>query len=117
MKTRKPGEWIRGRGWHQEKWDAPPSPAVEGFPTHEALSRVSPANPVFLTHASGHASFVNAKALGDRAAAGLGIRSLTKPTRTVATRLAADALRSNAPDVAERAVRQLLALSPEVQTC
>jgi uncharacterized protein (DUF1800 family) len=59
----------------------------------------------------------NAKALVDRAAAGLGIRSLTKPTRTAATRLAADALRSNAPDVAERAVRQLLALSPEVQTC
>jgi predicted amidohydrolase YtcJ len=58
-----PGEWIRGRGWHQEKWDAAPSPAVEGFPTHAALSRVSPANPVYLTHASGHASFVNAKAL------------------------------------------------------
>ena len=21
-----PGEWIRGRGWHQEKWDRPPDP-------------------------------------------------------------------------------------------
>src|SRR6187397_1117913 len=20
----RPGEWIRGRGWHQEKWDHPP---------------------------------------------------------------------------------------------
>ncbi|HNZ97563.1 MAG TPA: amidohydrolase family protein, partial [Thermoanaerobaculia bacterium] len=23
------GEWIRGRGWHQEKWRTPPVPAVE----------------------------------------------------------------------------------------
>ena len=59
----KPGEWIYGRGWHQEKWEMPPSPSVEGFPTHDSLSRVSPANPVFLTHASGHASFANAKAM------------------------------------------------------
>ena len=58
-----PGEWILGRGWHQEKWAHPPSPSVEGFPTHEALSRVSPANPVLLAHASGHASFANAKAM------------------------------------------------------
>ena len=59
----KPGQWIVGRGWHQEKWTSVPSPNVEGFPTHESLSRVSPNNPVVLTHASGHASFVNAKAM------------------------------------------------------
>ena len=59
----KPGEWIYGRGWHQEKWDVRPSPSVEGFPTHESLSRVSPDNPVLLTHASGHATFANAKAM------------------------------------------------------
>jgi predicted amidohydrolase YtcJ len=59
----KPGQWIRGRGWHQEKWSAVPSPNVEGFPTHASLDRVSPNNPVSLTHASGHASFVNAKAM------------------------------------------------------
>ncbi|MGD8726503.1 MAG: amidohydrolase [Gemmatimonadales bacterium] len=58
-----PGEWIRGRGWHQEKWDREPSPSVEGLPLHGGLSRVSPDNPVMLGHASGHASFVNAKAL------------------------------------------------------
>jgi predicted amidohydrolase YtcJ len=58
-----PGEWILGRGWHQEKWQSPPQPNVEGFPTHASLSRVSPANPVLLTHASGHATFANAKAL------------------------------------------------------
>ena len=62
-KTAKPGEWILGRGWHQEKWSHPPSPNVEGFPLHDALSRVSPNNPVWLTHASGHAGFANAKAM------------------------------------------------------
>jgi hypothetical protein len=62
-KTAAPGEWILGRGWHQEKWTQPPSPSVEGFPVHDALSRVSPDNPVLLTHASGHASFANAKAM------------------------------------------------------
>ncbi len=59
----KPGEWIIGRGWHQDKWDTKPEHMVQGFPTHEALSKVSPNNPVYLTHASGHASLVNAKAL------------------------------------------------------
>jgi predicted amidohydrolase YtcJ len=63
VKTAKPGQWIYGRGWHQEKWDVKPSPSVEGFPTHESLSRVSPQNPVLLTHASGHATFANAKAM------------------------------------------------------
>ena len=40
-----------------------PKPNVEGFPFHDELSKVSPNNPVMLTHASGHASFVNAKAM------------------------------------------------------
>jgi len=62
-KNAKPGQWIYGRGWHQEKWTSKPEPNVEGFPVHEALSRVSPNNPVLLTHASGHASFANAKAM------------------------------------------------------
>jgi len=62
-KTAKPGDWITGRGWHQEKWTQAPEPNVEGFPLHTALSAVSPDNPVLLTHASGHASYVNAKAM------------------------------------------------------
>jgi predicted amidohydrolase YtcJ len=57
------GEWIRGRGWHQEKWSSMPEPVVDGVPVHASLSRVSPNNPVYLTHASGHAAFVNARAL------------------------------------------------------
>jgi predicted amidohydrolase YtcJ len=59
----KPGQWIEGRGWHQEKWNKVPVPAVEGFPIHDGLSRVSPDNPVVLSHASGHATFANAKAM------------------------------------------------------
>ncbi len=58
-----PGEWILGRGWHQEKWDRAPEPSVQGMPTHAALSAASPANPVLLTHASGHAAFANTRAL------------------------------------------------------
>jgi predicted amidohydrolase YtcJ len=62
-KTAEPGAWIQGRGWHQEKWTSPPPGAVEGLPLHIGLSEVSPENPVILTHASGHAGFVNAKAM------------------------------------------------------
>jgi predicted amidohydrolase YtcJ len=58
-----PGQWILGRGWHQEKWTSTPEPNVSGLPYHDGLSAVSPENPVFLTHASGHASMVNALAL------------------------------------------------------
>ncbi len=59
----RPGQWIYGRGWHQEKWTSRPVPNVEGFPTHASLDKVSPNNPVFLVHASGHAAFANAKAM------------------------------------------------------
>ena len=58
-----PGEWITGRGWHQEKWDEVPEGTVDGVPTHHSLSEISPDNPVLLRHASGHASFANALAL------------------------------------------------------
>ncbi|MDE3166071.1 MAG: amidohydrolase [Acidobacteriota bacterium] len=63
VKQARPGEWIIGRGWHQSKWTSAPNPNVEGFPLHASLDRVSPDNPVLLEHASGHAAFVNAKAL------------------------------------------------------
>ena len=59
----KPGEWILGRGWHQSKWDTKPLDLVKGFQTHNKLSEVSPNNPVWLKHASGHAAFGNAKAM------------------------------------------------------
>jgi predicted amidohydrolase YtcJ len=53
----RPGEWIRGRGWNQMDW------ADTRFPTHEALSRAVPNNPVVLTRVDGHAMLVNARAL------------------------------------------------------
>ena len=59
----RPGQWIYGRGWHQEKWTSRPAQNVEGFPTHASLDKVSPDNPVLLVHASGHAAFVNGKAM------------------------------------------------------
>jgi len=58
-----PGEWIVGRGWHQEKWDPVPFPNIEGYPFNDLLSSASPFNPVLLKHASGHAIFVNKKAM------------------------------------------------------
>ena len=63
VKTAAPGEWITGRGWHQSKWTEMPSETVNGFQTHDLLSAVSPDNPVYLGHASGHAGFANAKAM------------------------------------------------------
>jgi predicted amidohydrolase YtcJ len=63
VRTSRPGQWIVGRGWHQEKWTSVPQPNVEGFPLHDALSAVSPNNPVLLTHASGHATIANRKAM------------------------------------------------------
>jgi predicted amidohydrolase YtcJ len=52
-----PGEWILGRGWDQTRW-----PGRE-FPTHEALSRAFPNNPVVLDRVDGHAILANAKAM------------------------------------------------------
>jgi predicted amidohydrolase YtcJ len=63
VQSAEPGSWIRGRGWHQEKWTSTPQPNVDGVPLHDALSAVSPEHPVILTHASGHATFVNERAL------------------------------------------------------
>ncbi len=59
----RPGEWIFGRGWHQDKWDSVPDDAVDGVPRNDTLNEVSPENPVILGHASGHAAFWNDVAL------------------------------------------------------
>jgi predicted amidohydrolase YtcJ len=62
-KTAPAGQWIEGRGWHQGKWRSPPEPGVQGYPVHAALSRVSPDNPVVLTHGTGHMCLANARAM------------------------------------------------------
>jgi predicted amidohydrolase YtcJ len=74
LRGHRPGEWIRGRGWHEEKWTSLPADAVRGFPTEAALSRVTPNNPVILERADGHAVLLNARAL-----ALMGIDDATKP--------------------------------------
>ncbi len=71
-----PGEWIIGRGWHQSKWDKAPDSNVDGYPTHDQISKVSPNNPVLLTHASGHMNFANAYAMR--------LASIDKDTRSPA---------------------------------
>ncbi|MEX2126593.1 MAG: amidohydrolase [Woeseia sp.] len=60
-----PGEWIFGRGWHQDKWDSVPEDAVDGVPRNDTLNEISPDNPVLLGHASGHAAFANDAALAE----------------------------------------------------
>jgi len=67
-----PGEWITGRGWHQDKWIEMPDQTVGGFQTHDQLSAVTPDNPVYLAHASGHASFVNQNAMKQAGITSLG---------------------------------------------
>jgi predicted amidohydrolase YtcJ len=61
------GQWIEGRGWDQNQW------GDTRFPTHDALSRALPNNPVYLTRVDGHAGLANAAAM--RAA---GVTAATK---------------------------------------
>ena len=75
-KNKRPGTWIVGRGWHQDKWNRKPQPNVEGLPTHDRLSAVSPQNPVFLSHTSGHGVFVNQAAMQ---VSGISERSVDPP--------------------------------------
>lgn len=90
-----PGEWIFGRGWHQDKWQHVPAPAVDGVPLNTDLNRVAPDNPVYLTHASGHAAFANAAAL---VAAGIDEATLDPAGGTIvrAEGVATGLLRENA---------------------
>ena len=57
------GTWIIGRGWHQDKWKEKPEKMINNFPVHDNLSVEVPNHPVYLRHASGHASLANKKAM------------------------------------------------------
>ena len=99
-----PGEWIFGRGWHQEKWQSLPPGSVEGVPTNQSLNAISGQNPVYLTHASGHAAFANSAAL---AAAGIDNSTADPAGGTIirdANKLATGLLRENAQDLVEAAI-------------
>ena len=52
-----PGAWVVGRGWIETPW------TPREFPTRQALDRVAPNNPVYLTRADGHAGVANSAAL------------------------------------------------------
>ena len=98
------GAWILGRGWHQEKWNSLPADAVEGVPVHESLSQASPRNPVYLTHASGHASFANRRAMQ---VAGIGRNTSDPPGGTIVRDAGGNAtglMRENAQDILEEAI-------------
>jgi predicted amidohydrolase YtcJ len=56
-KNAAPGTWILGHGWDQNDW------GDTRFPTHDALSRAVPNNPVYLTRVDGHAGLANAAAM------------------------------------------------------
>ncbi len=121
VKTTPNGEWIIGRGWHQSKWEPPPEPLVKGFQTHEALSRVSPDNPVFLEHASGHAGFANARAMKiagiapqrQSDAGGEIIRDAAGNPTGIFTENAQALIRQHIPDRSEKLDRQALELAIE----
>ncbi len=50
-------EWLRGRGWSQDAWPD------RAFPTAADLDAIAPDRPIFLSHKSGHAAWVNSLAL------------------------------------------------------
>jgi len=77
----KPGEWILGRGWHQSKWDPQPAIMIKGFQTNERLNAISPDNPVYLTHASGHAAFANDVAIKLAGVNQLSVEQIQKDTQ------------------------------------
>ena len=57
------GQWIEGRGWHQEKWISGQDDLIDGVPTNRRLNEIASDNPVILEHASGHAAIANHLAL------------------------------------------------------
>ena len=59
VKTLKPGEWVRGRGWDEGKL------AERRYITAADLDKVAPNNPVWLTQTTGHYGVANSYALED----------------------------------------------------
>ncbi|NKC01569.1 MAG: amidohydrolase family protein [Pseudomonadales bacterium] len=109
-----PGEWIFGRGWHQDKWQSLPVPNIDGTPLNDRLNVVAPENPVYLGHASGHAAIANDAALQ---AAAIDHTTADPPggkiVRTTAGK-ATGLLRENAQDLVAGAIQKDQArLTPE----
>ena len=49
--------WLRGRGWSQDTWPD------RAFPTAFELDAIIPNRPIYLSHKSGHAAWVNSLAM------------------------------------------------------
>lgn len=114
-KSALPGEWLEGRGWHQEKWSVAPEKNVGGYPFHDQLSAATPQNPVILYHASGHSLFANEQAMQ---LAGIS-RETPDP---VGGRIVRDAagravgvFEENAMDLVERAYQKFKNQRPEAE--
>ena len=70
----KPGEWVRGRGWDEGKL------AERRYITAADLDKVSPNNPVYLEHTTGHYGVGNSRALR---MAGIGRDAKDPPAGTI----------------------------------
>jgi len=53
----KPGTWLRGRGWDQNRW------ASKSFPTHNMVDGVTKDVFVYLRRVDGHAAWVNQRVI------------------------------------------------------
>jgi len=106
----KPGDWITGRGWHQDKWIEKPEKMVKGFQTNDQLNEVSPDNPVYLSHASGHAAFANGKAME---MAGISNLKGERPSQVEGGEIILDELGNPTGILTERASGLVARLIPE----
>lgn len=57
VRSMRPGEWVLGRGWNQERW------TERRLPDKRLLSEIVRYNPAFLVRSDGHAVWVNRAAL------------------------------------------------------
>jgi predicted amidohydrolase YtcJ len=108
-----PGQWIVGRGWHQDKWDKKPAKMIKGFQTHHLLSEISPNNPVFLRHASGHAALANAMAMEIAGVNLLSIEKLQRNLKQEGGEVIVDALGNPTGIFNERAMSLISSHIPE----
>ena len=107
--TLKPGEWVTGSGWDEGKL------AERGYVTAADLDAVSPKNPVWLLHTTGHYGVANSLALkmanisaatADPPAGTIDRDAQKNPTGVLKESAAMDAVRHLIPSVTLEQVRQ-----------
>jgi predicted amidohydrolase YtcJ len=109
----KEGEWITGSGWDHTLWPD------KAFPNRQQLDAVSPKNPVFLTHISGHVAVANSLALrvsdiskttSDPAGGKIERDAEGQATGMLLEDTAMHLVRSKIPDMTDEQLRQGLAM-------